>query len=52
MLVVLMLFQAITALIFPLGRMALAYAGPFFVVGVRQLVAGLFLLLFVALFKR
>ncbi len=51
-LLLLLFLQATAALVFPLARMALHYAPPFFIVGVRQLIAGILLLLFVWLFQR
>lgn len=51
-LLLLFILQATAALVFPLARMALHYAPPFFIVGIRQLIAGILLLLFVWLFQR
>jgi drug/metabolite transporter (DMT)-like permease len=46
MIALIVFLQALFAIIFPLGKMALVYAGPFFLVGLRMIIAGLVLLIY------
>lgn len=46
MIALIVLLQALFAIIFPLGKMALGYAGPFFLVGLRMIIAGTVLLIY------
>lgn len=52
MIALIVLLQAIFAIIFPLGKIALEYAGPFFLVGLRMLIAGCVLLIYQFLIHR
>jgi len=46
MIALIVFLQALFALIFPLGKMSLEYAGPFFLVGLRMIIAGIILLIY------
>lgn len=46
MIALIVFLQALFALIFPLGKMSLQYAGPFFLVGLRMIIAGIILLIY------
>lgn len=46
MIALIVFLQALFAIIFPLGKMALGYAGPFFLVGLRMIIAGIVLLIY------
>lgn len=45
-----LLVNALFSLVFPLGKIALHYSTPFFTIGLRMLLAGVFLLSFWAWF--
>lgn len=46
MIALIVFLQALFAIIFPLGKMSLEYAGPFFLVGIRMIMAGTVLLIY------
>src|SRR5271154_5926884 len=46
MIALIVFMQALFALIFPLGKMSLLYSGPFFLVGLRMIIAGTVLLIY------
>lgn len=46
MVALIVFLQALFAIIFPLGKMSLEYAGPFFLVGLRMIMAGTILLIY------
>jgi drug/metabolite transporter (DMT)-like permease len=46
MIALIVFLQALFAIIFPLGKLALGYAGPFFLVGLRMIIAGTALLIY------
>ncbi|MCL5875090.1 MAG: hypothetical protein M1114_01325, partial [Candidatus Dependentiae bacterium] len=45
-----LLINAIFSIIFPIGKLAMVYAGPFFTIGVRMVIGGILLLTYRIIF--